>query len=91
VGAFSFRGLVNVNILGLSNNRLKHLQDDVFTSLKKLRTLYLDQNELGAVDARFLQDLESRGCELQEQQVALLDKNFFAGIENLATIYMSNN
>ena len=73
---FFFFGLINLQELSLSNNKIKHLSQHIFNGLESLRVLYLSNNQLKTLDFNIFQDTKNL-------RILVLTGNEFTNVPNI--------
>ena len=87
-----FAGLDNVSRMGLSQNQISILPEDVFNGLDNLKVLLLYLNQLTSLPEDIFDGLGSlEELWLSHNQLSELPEDVFDGLGNLKTLYLEGN
>ena len=87
-----FAGLDNVSGMGLSQNQISILPEDVFNGLDNLKVLLLYLNQLTSLPEDIFDGLGSlEELWLSHNQLSELPEDVFDGLGNLKTLYLEGN
>jgi Leucine-rich repeat (LRR) protein len=89
---YYFKSLRNLNLLILSNNKLKTIEKDSFADLTRLEYLYLYGNKITRIDKCIFNRLVAlKRLELQRNKLTSLDSELFKQNSNLQNLNLYNN
>lgn len=92
IGPVLFSPLVNLQYLHLHANQIRDLHIDAFKSLRKLKELELNRNEISSIPAGMLTHLTGLNTlSLTMNSIRAIDTNAFKGLTNLRRLFLSKN
>jgi Leucine-rich repeat (LRR) protein len=93
LGGNTFRGLINLEYIGLQGNRLQNLHPDTFVDLPKLQGLDLAEN-IGLqlpTDRNFINSLSVKYLNMSHCIVSSVSVETFANVSALQVLDLSDN
>lgn len=88
---FAFEGLLNLQILQLSENYLKRIRKNMFSGAPTLRALYLCHNEIDHIDFDAFEIDSLIFIDLSHNLLKTIDQNLFTNAKSLMQITVANN
>ena len=89
---YFLRCLKQLRTLDLSENQLKDIHKQDFTSLKRLETLILRQNKITYLPSAVFSHCRTiTTLDLSDNEITVIDSNAFCSLYRLKTLLLSNN
>jgi Leucine-rich repeat (LRR) protein/energy-coupling factor transporter ATP-binding protein EcfA2 len=88
----TFKGLEDLEIIDLSGNILKSIDEHAFNNFPNLAKIYLSNNKIKSIHGDAFKDLNDlREIKLSQNEIESIDEHAFNNLPNLAEIDLSNN
>ena len=87
-----FKGLTNLEVLDLQDNRLEHFSDDLFQDLYSLKMLHLSNNRLNRLSHSLFRNLENLTyLGLTANRLPYLEASIFQSLTQLTRLSLRSN
>ena len=88
----TFKGLVKLEKLDLSNNEIEEIDFRLFESLSNLKSLWLFNNKLKRIDPNTFKGHDKLEIlSLYNNQIEEIDSRLFESLSNLKVLWLNNN
>ena len=82
----------NIHFLGLSKNRIQHIEHRAFFGLKMLKALHLDRNQISSIWQDAFSKLKNLTfLNLANNQLKVLDFEWFRNLKSLVYLHLEDN